>query len=98
MFQNAHAIVGLIELTNASPEAATMVDDSTLDRLLESLVSHDSLADELQLRDRGLAAYERQRIGDKSPYFGRASVSADLAALVEDLEREYAQLYESLDG
>ena len=98
MFENAHAIVGIIELTSAPEQSAAEVDDSRLDCLLASLVSHESLADASHLTPACPKAMGWQRVGGDSVYDGRASVTADLGALVDELEREYAQICDVLDS
>lgn len=95
MFQNAHVVVGLIELTSSPDAAAAAVDDSTLDRLLASLVTHDSLADELRLPGTSVDSDWRASRRD-AECMGRVIATTDLDALTADLEREYAQLCNSL--
>lgn len=92
MFENVHSMVGLIELTNCPGAAMSQVDDSSLDRLLASFAEHESLADEHcgPASEAKLPAWQSSR--DAALYDRRISITADLGALLTDLEREYAEL------
>jgi hypothetical protein len=96
MFENVHSLVGIIELTTSPHGSMSEVDDSSLERLLASFAEHDSLADELALPASPQRAAGWRCVVADSVYDRRTSITADLGALVSDLEREYGQVSSAL--
>jgi hypothetical protein len=95
MSENASNFAGIIELTpNASDVAC--IDDTSLGRLLVSLAEHDSLDKDPAAGDCPPPSTRWSKVGDDSLYDGRTSLEADLGQLLEELEREYLQLRDTL--
>lgn len=102
-------MTGIIEVTPTPASRRPTVDDTTLDRLLTSFAGFPSLADEAEAESAASGEVEEaavtemaaeqatplwQRVSD-SVYDGRMSVTADLAALMRDLELEYERVRHS---
>jgi hypothetical protein len=97
MLENAYRMAGIIELDADPSPLSTARDDSTLERLFASLVGRDA-ADETEAGppDHRRGSPRWTRVGEDLVYDGRPTISADLGALLRELELEYELVCDAL--
>jgi hypothetical protein len=89
-------MAGIIELDSDPTQPLAVADDSTLERLFAGFAGRDSISPDPVEPSPRSASPRWTRVGEDLVYDSRPTLSADLGALVRELEQEYELVCEAL--